>query len=144
MTAIEGKNDGATGAGAGIHQPRSVRMARAMALVMVAAFFALSMVVHANGAWQAGSDQAQAYLPPEPSCKDFVTAETIVWSANRYWLGGYLSAYNMLSHGNGNIGGNADYEAMIQWLVDRCTKEPSLSFLDAVTALIFALERRNP
>jgi hypothetical protein len=67
-----------------------------------------------------------------------------VWSANRYWLSGYLSAYNMLSHGNGNIGGNADYEAMIQWLVDRCTKEPSLSFLDAVTALILALEQRNP
>jgi hypothetical protein len=124
--------------------PRFVTLGRAMALVVVAAFFALSMAVQASGAWQGQSDQAQAYLPPESSCKDFVAAETIVWSANRYWLGGYLSAYNMLSRGNGNVGGGADYEAMIQWLVDRCTAEPTLSFLDATTALIRALEQRNP
>lgn len=114
-----------------------------MALVLVATLFAFSMGVQANGAWQEQGDQAQAYLPPEPSCKDFVAAETIVWSANRYWLGGFLSAYNMLSRGNGNVGGGADYEAMIQWLVDRCSNEPTLSFLDAATALILALEQRN-
>ena len=103
------------------------------------------MGIQANGAaWQGHSVQAQAYLPPEPSCKDFVAAETIVWSANRYWLSGFLSAYNMLSRGNGNVSGGADYEAMIQWLVDHCTSEPTLSFLDAATDLIQALEQRNP
>jgi hypothetical protein len=145
MMEIDGKDDGTEEVGSAIGQPQSVRLGRAMALVVVAAaFFALSMVVHANGAWQGGGGQAQAYLPPEPSCQDFVTAETIVWSANRYWLSGYLSAYNMLSNGNGNVGGNADYETMVQWLVDRCSNEPTLSFLDAVTALIRALEQRNP
>ena len=127
----------------GIGQPRSVRLGRAMALVVVAAFFALSMAVQASGAWQGQGDQARAYLPPEPSCRDFVAAETIVWSANRYWLGGYLSAYNMLSRGNGNVGGGSDYEAMIGWLVERCTNEPGLSFLDATTALIHVLEQGN-
>lgn len=112
-----------------------------MALLVVAGFFALSLAVQASGAWQGESDQARAYLPPEASCKDFVAAETIVWSANRYWLSGYLSAYNMLSRGNGNIGGASNYEAMVQWLVERCTNEPTLSFLDATTALILALEQ---
>jgi len=161
MTKIEGKDDGiddgqpTTSRGWALErgfQPSSsprgfppfITLARAMALVVVAAFFALSMAVHANGAWQGQSDQVQAYLPPESSCKDFVAAETIVWSANRYWLGGFLSAYNMLSRGNGNIGGNADYEAMVQWLVDRCTDEPTLSFVEATNALIRALEQRNP
>jgi len=128
----------------GIDHLRPVRLVRAMALVVVAAFFALSMAVHANGAWQGQGGQAQAYLPPESSCKDFVAAETIVWSANRYWLDGFLSAYNMLSRGNGNVGGNLGYEEMIQWLVDRCTSEPTLSFLDATAAMIRALEQRNP
>jgi len=141
MMKIEGKYDGV---GDGIDHLRPVRLVRAMALVVVAAFFALSMVVQASGAWQGQSDQARAYLPPEATCKDFVAAETIVWSANRYWLGGFLSAYNILSTGNGNVGGGADYEAMIQWLLDRCAAEPTLSFLDATTALIRTLEQRNP
>ena len=161
MMEIEGKYDGiddgqpTTSRGSALErgvQPSSpargcppfIALGRAMALVVVAAFFALSMAVHANGAWQGQSDQAQAYLPPESSCKDFVAAETIVWSANRYWLGGFLSAYNMLSRGSGNVGGSADYETMIQWLVDRCTDEPTLSFLDATSALIRALEQRSP
>jgi hypothetical protein len=152
MTEIEGKRD-TTGDGRASEslasvrrrgfQPRSVGFGRAMALAVVAALFALSMAVQASGAWQGESERVHAYLPPEPSCKDFVAAETIVWSANRYWLSGFLSAYNMLSRGNGNIGGASDYEAMVQWLVERCTNEPTLSFLDATSALILALEQGN-
>jgi len=122
--------------------PPFVAFARAMALLVVAAFFALSLVVQANGAWQNDPGQARAYLPPEPMCKDFVAAETIIWSANRYWLGGFLSAYNILSRGTGNVGGESDYEEMVNWLVERCRNQPELSFLDAVTALIAALEQR--
>ena len=161
MTKIEGKNGGiddgqpTTSRGWALERgfqpfspirgcPPFITLTRAMALVVVAAFFALSMAVHANGAWQGQGGQAQAYLPPESSCKDFVAAETIVWSANRYWLDGFLSAYNMLSRGSGNVGGNVDYAAMIQWLVDRCTNEPTLSFLDATHAMIRTLEQRNP
>ena len=123
--------------------PPFVAFARAMALLVVAAFFALSLVVQANGAWQNDAGQARAYLPPEPLCRDFVAAETIIWSANRYWLGGFLSAYNILSRGTGNVGGESDYEEMVNWLVERCRNQPELSFLDAVTALIAALEQRQ-
>ncbi|MGF1640175.1 MAG: hypothetical protein ACFCUO_04430 [Rhodospirillales bacterium] len=122
---------------------RPMSVARAAALLAAVALFSLSLAFVANGAWQNGGGMARAYLPPEPSCKDFVAAETIVWSANRYWLGGFLSAYNMLSRGNGNLGGDAAYEEMVRWLVDHCGKQPELSFLDAVTALVAALERHN-
>ena len=35
-----------------------------------------------------------------------------------------------------------DYEELVNWLVERCRSQPELSFLDAVTALIAALEQR--
>ena len=43
--------------------PPFVAFARAMALLVVAALFALSLVVQANGAWQNDPGQARAWLP---------------------------------------------------------------------------------
>jgi hypothetical protein len=60
----------------------------------------------------------------------------------REWIGGYLTAYNVHIHANGNVSAPTDSEGMYAWLDNYCQKNPTVSVMQSVEQLIRHLDSR--
>lgn len=50
----------------------------------------------------------------------------------RQWLAGYISAFNLIRGDTYDIFGSTDFEGMIQWIDDRCTKYPNANLTNTI------------
>src|SRR5262245_5524814 len=60
----------------------------------------------------------------------------------REWIDGYLTAYNVHVHPNGNVSAPTDPEGMYAWLDNYCQQNPTVITMAAVEALIKHLDRQ--
>ncbi|MDH5517931.1 MAG: hypothetical protein OEY36_08980 [Gammaproteobacteria bacterium] len=50
----------------------------------------------------------------------------------RQWLAGYITAFNLIVADTYDIFGSTDYDGMIEWLDDRCSKYPRANLTNTV------------
>ena len=80
-------------------------------------------------------------------CSDWSAAETKAdpseYSANRFWVAGFMSAYNIYVSTNGfDIGRGLTPNDMKAFMHDRCTTHPTETIASAATAFLTSLKAR--
>lgn len=61
-------------------------------------------------------------------------------SAQRSWLGGYITAFNFLTPGTKNILNGTDLNGAMGWIENWCRTNPLKSFSDAARMLVLELQ----
>lgn len=72
-----------------------------------------------------GGDSCQSYL--DARRQGGVTEDEF-----RQWLAGYISAFNLIIDGTYDVFGSTDFEGLMAWLDDRCTKYPRANLTNTV------------
>ncbi len=67
------------------------------------------------------------------------------WSvlADKGWISGFLSAYNVFGPGSGNVRRDTDSDGTSAWIDNYCLAHPLESLSDAVQALVSTLESKG-
>jgi len=86
-----------------------------------------------------GGDSCQAYL--EARREGGVAEDEF-----RQWLAGYVSAFNLIIDSNYDLFGSTDFEGLMTWLDDRCTKYPRANLTNTVarfTEIVFPYRKQS-
>lgn len=81
------------------------------------------------------------------SCGDYVderakrdSSKQIHYSQTRFWVAGWITAYNSLAQDTNDIMGNADMPSVLLWLEGYCKANPLEHLSDAMQA--FTIQQR--
>ena len=96
----------------------------------------------------APSAPARTFGAGHKLCGDWSAAETKTdqseYAANRFWVAGFMSAYNVyVSTGGFDIGKGLTPDDMKAWMHDRCAATPTETIATAATAFLALLKARQ-
>ena len=86
-----------------------------------------------------GGDSCQAYL-------DARREGGVAEDEFRQWLAGYVSAFNLIIDSTYDLFGSTDFEGMLTWLDDRCSKYPRANLTNTVarfTEIVFPYRKQS-
>jgi hypothetical protein len=102
---------------------------------------------------QASDKDGRYWAQGKVSCSNYIERNKDVHDveevANRAWVAGYITAYNMLAPETYSILGNSNLESALLWLDKYCKANPSYDLVDGMSALVQdfhptrALERKD-
>ena len=113
---------------------------------------ALLLLAPLSPAWghsaAAPSAPARTYGAGHKLCSDWSAAETNTdqseYAANRFWVAGFMSAYNVyVSTGGFDIGKGLTPDDMKSFMHNRCAANPTETIATAATAFLAMLKARQ-